>query len=84
MTTLCGFGIKVSLHFVRFVKSVATRQRIVSLMESVGGVAPLTTRRVCPAVGSVWTVVSAVSDSSAVLEGAAALTTPIPPYFPQI
>ena len=44
-TTLCGFGIKVSLHFVRFVKSVATRQRIVSSMESVGGVAPLTTRR---------------------------------------
>ncbi|RMX57142.1 hypothetical protein pdam_00025579 [Pocillopora damicornis] len=34
--------------------------------------------------GPSGTVVSAVSDSSAVLEGAAALTTPIPPYFPQI
>ena len=34
--------------------------------------------------GPSGTVVSAVSDSSAVLEGAAALTTPILPYFPQI
>ena len=34
--------------------------------------------------GPSGTVVSAVSDSSAVLEGAAALTTPIPPYLPQI
>ena len=45
MTTLCASGIKVSLHFVRFVRSVVIRRRIASLTESVGGVVPPTTRR---------------------------------------
>ena len=40
MTTLCGFGTKVSLRFVKVVKSVVIRWQIASLMENVGGVAP--------------------------------------------
>ena len=44
-TTRCGFGIGVSPRSVRSVKLMAIRRRIVSLTESVGSVAPQTTRR---------------------------------------